>query len=293
MAPAGPRPAEANTPAGGAQRKEYLSWEKELLGIYVSEHPLQEVAARMGDVVTAYLAELKEEEDGDLVTVACVVTSARKHITKEKKLMMFAQVEDLTGSVEVTIFPRTYEATAAVWNTDEILLVLGRVEKRDEAPKILVEHAVPFNDQGIRDIKRIAAETAERLAKRAKFIRPVAAAGPAAGGPSPRPPRPLTSTNGNGGDEGSSPAGLTKPTELVIRFREALDYERSIAIFQRIQQVLKDFAGGATVVLELPRASGGARRVPTSFKTSVSADVAEAVEREVGRDVVEVVLPQR
>src|SRR5437879_7949696 len=98
--------------------------------------------------------------------------------------MMFAQVEDLTGSVEVTIFPRTYEATAAVWNTDEILLVLGRVEKRDEAPKILVEHAVPFNDSGIRDIKRIAAETADRLAKRARYGR-IGAAGPA---PAPTPP---------------------------------------------------------------------------------------------------------
>jgi DNA polymerase-3 subunit alpha len=311
LAPAAPKAAEATAPAEGAQRKEYLSWEKELLGIYLSEHPLQQLTERMGDVVDAYLGELKETEEGSLVTIACVVTSARKHITKEKKLMMFAQVEDLTGTVEVTIFPRTYEATAAVWNTDEILLVLGRVEKRDEAPKILVEHAVPFNDQGIRDIKRIAQETADRFAKRARFVRPAggaagpAVAGPAAGGSSPRPPRPLTSTNGNNGG-GDSSAGnssseeiappaspATRPTELVIRFREALDYERSIAIFKRIQEVLADFAGQANVVLELPRATGGARRVPTSFKTSVSADVAEAVEREVGRDVVEVLLPKR
>ncbi|HET7699244.1 MAG TPA: OB-fold nucleic acid binding domain-containing protein, partial [Candidatus Limnocylindria bacterium] len=261
-----------------ASRKELLSWEKELLGIYLSDHPLQEVASRMGDVVTAYLAELKEEEEQGLVIVACVVTTARKHITKEKKLMMFAQVEDLTGSVEATIFPRTYEATAAVWNTDEILLVLGRVEKRDDAPKLLVEHAVRFSEDGIRDIKRVLEETRERLAKRAKFVRPAPAAEP----PAARPATPL------------APVAIeSRPTELVIRFREALDYERSIAIFQRIQEVLKDFSGGAAVVLELPRASGGARRVPTSFRASVSADVAEAVEREVGKDVVEVVLPQR
>src|SRR5207247_8935038 len=171
--------------AGEVPRKDRRSWEKELLGIYLSEHPLQELTARMGDVVDAYLGELKETEEGALVTIACVVTSARKHITKEKKLMMFAQVEDLTGSVEATIFPRTYELTAPVWNTDEILLVLGRVEKRDEVPKILVEHAVPFNDAGIRDIKRIAAETADRFAKRARFVRP--SAGPAGGGPSHRP----------------------------------------------------------------------------------------------------------
>lgn len=100
---------------------------------------------------------------------------------------------------------------------------------------------------------------------------------------------PASPVAGPGGEAGQ----LRKPTELVIRFREALDYERSIAIFKRIQEVLADFAGQATVVLELPRATGGARRVPTSFRTTVSNDVAEAVEREVGKDVVEVVIPGR
>ena len=317
----------ANVPAGEVPRKELLSWEKELLGIYLSEHPLQELTARMGDVVDAYLGELKETEEGALVTIACVVTSARKHITKEKKLMMFAQVEDLTGSVEATIFPRTYELTAPVWNTDEILLVLGRVEKRDEAPKILVEHAVRFDDQGMRDIKRVASETAERLARRSRFVRPGAMGaapwGPAPAAGAPRRPTALTSTNGHGNGAGVSsarpsseeqpsavsppgaspaspgassadvaPSTPRKPTELVIRFREALDYERSIEIFKRIQHVLADYAGQATVVLELPRASGAPRRVATSFRTTVSADVAEAVEREVGKDVVEVVIPE-
>jgi hypothetical protein len=238
----------------------------------------------MGDVVTAYLAELKEEQEQDLVIVACVVTAARKHITKEKKLMMFAQVEDLTGSVEATIFPRTYEATAAVWNTDEILLVLGRVEKRDDAPKLLVEHAVRFNDAGSAEIRRAMADTQERLAKRAKFVRPV---GPAAGEPAPRP-RPSAS-------EPPPPvAPPARPLELVIRFREALSYERSVEIFKRISEVLKDFSGASAVVLELPAgATGQARRVSTPFKANVTAEVAEAVEREVGRDVVEVVLPGR
>jgi DNA polymerase III subunit alpha len=308
------------TPIGGveAPRKELLSWEKELLGIYLSEHPLQEVASRMGDVVTAYLAELKEEEEQGLVIVACVVTSARKHITKEKKLMMFAQVEDLTGTVEATIFPRTYEATAAVWNADEILLVLGRVEKRDDAPKLLVEHAVRFNDSGAAEIRRAMTEATERLAKRAKFARPggplaptgpatggvgMRPAGPAAGGPSPQPRYSPTSDNGgpdsmsaqaSASENGppTSPAG--RPVELVIRFREAMTYERSVEVFKRISEVLKDFSGASAVVLELPAgASGQPRRVSTPFRANVTAEVAEAVEREVGRDVVEVVVPGR
>ena len=81
--------------------------------------------------------------------------------------------------------------------------------------------------------------------------------------------------------------------ELVIRFREALSYERSVEIFKRISLVLKDFSGASAVVLELPNAQGQARRVSTPFKANVTAEVAEAVEREVGRDVIEVVLPGR
>ncbi len=271
-----------------APRKDLLGWEKELLGIYLSEHPLQQLTERMGDVVTAYLAELKEAGE-DLVTVACVVTSARKHITKEKKLMMFAQVEDLTGSVEVTVFPRTYEATAQLWGTDEILLLLARVEQRDEAPKLLCEHAVRFDDAGIREIKRVADERRASYAKRAKFVRP--ANGPATnGGSGP-------TTNGGSRPTVSPPARPPAPEtspapELVIRFREALDYERSIAIFQRIQQVLAEHVGLSVVVLELPRANGGIRRVPTSFRAMPSRALAEAVANEVGGDVVEVVLPR-
>src|SRR5205814_9015767 len=148
-----------------------LAWEKELLGIYLSEHPLNALAPRMNKVEgLVAIAELREPGE-DLITIACVVTNARKHITKNKQLMMFAQVEDLTGSVEVTVFPRVYEATAPLWGTDEILLVLARVEQRDEDPKLLCEHAVRFDDAGIEEIKGVADERRQFLAKRAKFVR--------------------------------------------------------------------------------------------------------------------------
>src|SRR2546422_3923174 len=138
----------------------------------------------MTEVVTVDLAGLGEAQD-DLVTIACVVTNARKHITKNKQLMMFAQVEDLTGSVEITVFPRVYEATAPLWGTDEILLVLARVEQREEDPKLLAEHAVRFDDAGIEEIKRVADERRQFLAKRAKFTSRNGAVQPGAGGPAP------------------------------------------------------------------------------------------------------------
>jgi ribosomal protein L18E len=227
------------------------------------------------------------------------VTSARKHITKEKKLMMFAQVEDLTGTVEATIFPRTYEATAAVWSADEILLVLGRVEKRDDAPKLLVEHAVRFSEAGAAEIRRAMADAQERIAKRAKFVRPGGTAGPAPSVDGRRPANGSSTTSDEPAQRSASetvpPASpAARPVELVIRFREAMSYERSVEIFKRISEVLKDFSGASAVVLELPAgASGQARRVSTPFKANVTAEVADAVEREVGRDVVEVLVPGR
>jgi DNA polymerase-3 subunit alpha len=293
--------------------KEKLAWEKELLGIYLSAHPLNALAPRMNEVENLVaLAELGEAGE-DLVTIACVVTSARKHITKNKQLMMFAQVEDLTGSVEITVFPRVYEATAPLWGTDEILLVLARVEQRDEDPKLLCEHAVRFDDAGIEEIKRVADERRQFLAKRAKFVRSGNGGGGTAvqpgGGVFPRRP------NGPGRDESiipqaqrassetprppststafpSDPSAVEEPPALVIRFREVLDYERSIALFQKIQEVLKDHAGVSQVVLELPRNGGGMRRVQTSFRAKPSRELAEAVAHEVGGDVVEVVLPR-
>ena len=261
----------APTTGPEASRKELLGWEKELLGIYVSDHPLTDVAQRIGDVPgIVYLAELKEVKD-ELVAIVCVVTSARKHITmKNKALMLFAQVEDLTGAAEVTVFPRTYEQTAAVWNTDEILLLLARVEQRDEMPKLLCEHAVPFSEEGIAEIARITEERRASLAKKRQFMEKHAAA------------------NGDAGNvRGQSSTG-----ELVIRFREALDYERSIAVFQRIQQVLARYGGPLPVYLELPRAGSGVRRVATTFRARAADELSREIDAAIGAGVVDIVLPE-
>ncbi|MGH2473177.1 MAG: hypothetical protein ACRDG6_12445, partial [Candidatus Limnocylindria bacterium] len=190
----------------------------------------------------------------------------------------------------------------------------ARVEQREEDPKLLCEHAVRFDDAGIEEIKRVADERRQFLAKRAKFTRGGATAGGApapSGAPAPAPRR----TNGPYRDESAislarkpfsgspqpspdpsdpSPAlsSVEEPPPLVIRFREVLDYDRSIALFQKVQEVLKDHAGVSQVVLELPRNGGGMRRVQTSFRAKPSRELAEAVAREVGGDVVEVVLPR-
>jgi hypothetical protein len=174
------------------------------------------------------------------------------------------------------VFPRTYEQTAGVWNTDEILLVLARVEQRDESPKLLCEHAVPFTEAGIAEISRVADERRASLAKKRQFVERGAAPSPAG-----------RSENGGNGNGHAASGG-----DLVIRFREALDYDRSIAVFQRIQQVLARFGGPLPVYLELPRAGSGMRRVATTFRARAADELSREIDAAVGAGVVDVILPE-
>jgi len=125
-------------------RKELLRWEKELVGLYISAHPLQQVAASLEDTVTTFCGQIDESMADQRVVVAGMVTWVRPHITKNDKAMAFVQLEDLQGSIEVVVFPRVYEETRALWETDKILIVKGRVDVRGREPKIICESAQDY-----------------------------------------------------------------------------------------------------------------------------------------------------
>lgn len=122
-------------------RRELLQWERELVGVYVSEHPLQSIVARLQDVISAYSSDLTEADHDRLVTMAGMVTSVRKHITKSSKTMAFAEIEDLYGPMEVVIWPRTWDETQELWTPDRVLLLRGRVDAAKGEPKLLCEEA--------------------------------------------------------------------------------------------------------------------------------------------------------
>jgi DNA polymerase-3 subunit alpha len=119
--------------------KQLLRWEKELVGLYVSAHPLQQVAANLEDTVTAFCGQIDESMANQKVVVAGMVAWIRPHITKNDKPMAFVHLEDLQGSVEVVVFPSVYEGTRELWETDKILIIRGRVDVRGRDPKIICE----------------------------------------------------------------------------------------------------------------------------------------------------------
>ncbi len=119
--------------------RQRLLYEKESLGLYLSTHPFQAAAQALEEVVSATISELGADLAGQKVTVAGLVVGVRRLTTKKGDAMLVAEVEDLTGSVEVIAFPRTLEKTAELWREDAVLIVEGKLDLRDDRPQIICD----------------------------------------------------------------------------------------------------------------------------------------------------------
>ena len=121
-------------------QKEILVWEKDLVGVYISEHPLSQVLPRLRDVVTVHAGSLSGESNGQQVTIAGMVQRVRRHITKKGDEMAFVTLEDLQGTCDVVVFPRVWSQTKDLWQPDNILVLGGKIDagRRDE-PNLLCD----------------------------------------------------------------------------------------------------------------------------------------------------------
>ncbi len=120
-------------------RREILEWERELIGLYVSDHPLSPVMDALAQVVTHFSGQLPEAAAGDKVKVAGIVTRVRPHQTKTGKSMGFVTLEDVGGLIELVVFPRTWDKYWQVFEVDNVVLVDGKVDAQGGDPKVLVD----------------------------------------------------------------------------------------------------------------------------------------------------------
>ena len=135
-------------------REDVLAFEKEVLGFYISGHPLEEYEEqwrrRITHVTTDFLPPEDGEEakvrDGERAVVGGMITGKTIKSTKNNKMMAFITVEDLAGSVEVIVFPRDYERNAGLLNVDDKVYVSGRVAaEEDRASRMILERITPFD----------------------------------------------------------------------------------------------------------------------------------------------------
>lgn len=132
-----------------------LAFEKEVLGIYLSGHPLEGYRDIMEKMATARTADFQQDEDtglpkvvdGQKVVLGGMITDKTIKYTKNNKVMAFFTLEDLVGTVEVVVFPRDYEKSQALLNEEEKVFIQGRVSAEDDRPsKLILEKIRSFED---------------------------------------------------------------------------------------------------------------------------------------------------
>jgi DNA polymerase-3 subunit alpha len=171
-----------------ALSRERLRWEKELLGLYLSEHPLGSIQEDLAKFVTAYSGDLKDDSmESQRVVLGGIVTGIRTVVTRNKDTMAVAAFEDLQGTVEVVVFPKMYATSGGTFSDGAILLVAGRVDHRGDEASLLADAVWVWEDAVVRGPTAIASEVAA----------------------SDKPRRTWPGKNGNGGNGNGN--GYSKP----------------------------------------------------------------------------------
>ncbi len=123
-----------------ADRREKLNWERELIGMYMSEHPLAAYMEEIRRVVSHYASTLGEAGHEERTRVAGMVSGIRPHQTKTGKMMAWVTLEDQTGVIELVVFPRTWERFQFALEVGGVIVVEGKVDANSSPPKVLVDN---------------------------------------------------------------------------------------------------------------------------------------------------------
>ena len=214
--------------------KEKLGWEKELTGVYLSEHPFSSVAGKVASGNTTLCGQIDAELADQTVVVAGMVASVRHLLTRDGRPFASTVLEDLDGQVEVMVWPRVYADTTDLWQEGNILLVEGKVRLRDDRVQLScdrVRHYQPSDQE-----------------EEMPTPQPVEA--PAVAGET---------------EVSTTPA---KRRRLVIRLSQTSDEETDKANLHQLVAILRDFPGQDTVRLSV---ANGEKVINLSL-SNISAD---------------------
>jgi DNA polymerase-3 subunit alpha len=149
-------------------RRELLALEKETLGLFITSHPLADVREQLQRKVDTPLRDLTSRADGAIVTVGGLVGSVRQTTTKRGEPMAFVRLDDAVSQVEVVVFNSTYAETREHLRDDAVLIVKGRVDRKDEGEtKLVALEVTPFDEAPLVGEVRLRVDA---RAARASFI---------------------------------------------------------------------------------------------------------------------------
>jgi DNA polymerase-3 subunit alpha len=262
------RPGIALAEKPEVPQQEKLAWEKELMGLYVSEHPMQRAALQLRDTVTAFCGEIGEELIGQKVTVAGMITSVRQLTTKKRDEMAVATVEDLHGSIDVVVFPRVYQKTKACWQQDGVLIVQGKVDQRGDGVQIVCDAAAVYEavDDGVTPTNELPALSSRGLGQATAEVNGVAA------------------------NDYAKRIVSRRPRHLILTFGRSADVDRDLDLLRTVYGALQRHGGGEDSV-ELSITTKEHDRIDVAlpdFKVRIAPDLERQLVELLGPDAVHV-----
>lgn len=244
-------------PEAPIPKRDILQWERELLGIYLSENPLESFKALLEEQ-TVPIKEVKPSHHKKQVAVGGIISQFREITTKRGQKMAFATIDDSTSEIEAVMFPSIYQQTVGIWEKDRVVMLKGKVDGLDrdgsalESPKIIVDDA--------REITYEQAAGYEPTGKKKKA--------PKAGD---------MSKHIKSSDDELAP--LDKPPRLYIRIFDTSDQ----ALLRQIKHALDAHAGDTETVFVLGQ-NGDKKVVKLPIKTNPSSELQASLVSIVGPD---------
>jgi DNA polymerase-3 subunit alpha len=135
--------AKLSLPLGIENKNEFLTWEKELLGLYLSEHPLKSYSEVLKSA-TSPINEVSVEMANKTIRIGGMIHEIKKITTKSNQMMAFIKLEDLTGELEIIAFPTIFSERPDLWLADKMVVVQGKISDKDGTPKLLIDRVWPL-----------------------------------------------------------------------------------------------------------------------------------------------------
>lgn len=133
------------------ERQVKLAWEKELLGLYITEHPFADYKKHLAPIITP-IKEALTVGNEQPVNIAGIIVKIQKIITRNNKSMLFTKIEDDTGGMEVLIFPNLYKTTYAIWEDGKAVIIQGKTSNKDQEIKVLANSAMRVSLKKINEV---------------------------------------------------------------------------------------------------------------------------------------------
>ncbi|WP_223068437.1 DNA polymerase III subunit alpha [Paenibacillus caui] len=277
---------------------EQLDLERELLGLYLSGHPLDDYEELLSGEGVDKLMELGEAPDESRAVVGGMVVSVKPITTKQGKAMAFMELEDQIERAEVVLFPEVWARSRSLVEKGALLALRGAVQQQDEGFKLLADELAPLGEAGLAQLVRAAkqarprggerrAAPAGRQAGRATAAAPAAgasgaAAKPAAGGPagaaSPGAAPPGT-PQAAGGDRPKTPQ-----QRVFIKIPAAAENAR---LLEQLKVLLEQHPGALATVLFYER-TGKLLALSERYRIKPSPELVKIIEELLGRDTVKI-----